>query len=288
MMRSRFLLVCMLALGAGGASAQGILALAEQPVRLVRGAALYKAASGVALQKDDILETGDAGAQVEAGLRTIVALGPHTRVLVASLAVDDKSSTELSLLEGWIKVLAKTGKRAFVATPDLQVTLASGSTIVHAGEGADSVFAEEGEQQVARADGKAGAPLKLAAEQYATLDPAKPQPVAGRPPRAFVSSMPPSFRDALAPAPAVRNAGKVPPVKERDADYADVGPWLAAPLPARKSFVARFRPRLADPAFRKALEKALGESADWKNVLQPARQGTPQQAPARASEPGLF
>jgi hypothetical protein len=252
--------------------AQVVLALAEQPVRLIRGATVYKAAGGVAVQKDDIVETDAAGAQVEAGPDAIVALGPHSRVLVASLAADGKSPVELELLQGWIKVYAK-GRRATVATPALRVMLASGSTIVHAGGGLDAVFAEEGGQQAARVDdkGSAGAPLKLAAEQYAALDAGKPQLVAGRPSRAFVSALPAAFRDHLASAPDVKNAGKVPPTKEREAAYADVSDWLASPLPARRRFVARFKPRLSDQDFRQQLDRALGQGADWKPVLHPVK-----------------
>ena len=275
-MRYPLLFACLMlaaaALRAGEPVPRVVLTVADQPLRLIRGAAVYKAGSGVAVQKDDILETDAAGAQVEAGADAIVALGPQSRVLVANLAADGKSPVELELLQGWAKVYAK-GRRASVVTPALQVTLASGSTIVHAGASQDAVFAEEGEQQAARVDdkGKAGAALKLPAEQYAGIDASKPQPVADRPPRAFVSAMPPSFRDHLASAPDVRNAGKVPPSKVREAEFADVDDWLASTLPARRRFVARFKPRLLDPDFRKQLDRKLGQSPDWKPVLYPVR-----------------
>jgi hypothetical protein len=254
------------------AAARAVLTVADQPLRLIRGATVYQAGSGVAVQKDDILETADAAAQVEAGADAIVALGPHSRVLVAGLAADGRSAVEMELLQGWINVYAK-GRRTVVVTPALQVTLASGSTIVHAGDGQDAVFAEEGDQQVARVDdkGKTGAVLKLAAEQYAGLDAGKPHLASGRPPRAFVTAMPPAFRDHLAPAPDVKNPGKVPPVKEREAGFADVDDWLASTLPARRRFVARFKPRLLDPDFRKQLDRALGQSPEWKPVLHPVR-----------------
>jgi len=269
-MRYRLLFSCVIlaaaALRAEEPAPRMVLTVADQPLRLIRGAAVYKAGGGVAVQKDDILETDAAGAQVEAGVDAIVALGPQSRVLVANLAADGKAPVELELLQGWAKVYAK-GRRISVVTPALQVTLAAGSTIVHAGAGLDAVFAEEGEQQVA----KAGTILKLAAEQYAGIDAAKPQPVVGRPPRAFVGALPPAFRDHLARAPDVRNAGKVAPVKEREAAFADVDDWLASALPARRRFVARFKPRLSDPDFRKQLDRALGQSPDWKPVLYPVR-----------------
>jgi hypothetical protein len=257
--------------GAPAGPPRAVLALAEQPLRLIRGAVLYRATTGIAVQKDDILETAGAGAQVEAGPDAIVALGPRTRVLFASLAPGAGSATEVMLLQGWVKVLARGGRRARVVTPVLQVTLPSGSTIVRTGHdgGTDAVFAEEGEQQAARLDagGRAGAPLRLAAEQYAQPDPASSRLVASRPPRAFVAGMPPAFRDRLVPVPFVANAGKVAPVKEREVGFEDVEDWLKAGLPAAQGFAARFRPRLADPAFRRPLERALGQSAPWKAVL---------------------
>jgi hypothetical protein len=262
--------------GAAKAPPRAVLALAEQPLRLIRGAAVYRAPHGIAVQKDDILETGSAGAQVEigAGPDAIVALGPDTRVLV--VAEDGKSATGIALLQGWVKVLAATARGAVVVTPALQVTLGAGSTIVRSQDGHGAVFAEEGAQQVARIDaqGRAGAPLKLAAEQYAAADPARPQLAPGRPPRAFVAEMPPGFRDRLvrarvAPGSAHTDAGKVSPVKERDADFADVEAWLTSALPVRRGFVSRFRARLGDPAFRKPLERALGQSPEWKAVLKP-------------------
>jgi hypothetical protein len=280
-MRIPILLACLLLMPlqslAQTPAPAAVLTLAEQPLRLIRGAAVYRAPAGIAVQKDDILETGAAGAQVEAGPNAIFALGPQTRVLVLELPSGGKAAG-LALLQGWIKLMANTGKPAQVVTPALQVTLAAGSTIVKsAGDGRDAVFAEEGAQQAASVEkGRAGAPLKLAAEQYAEADPAKPQPVAGRPPRAFVAAMPPSFRDRLAQAPNAAGrpaAGKAVPGKEREADFADVEPWLTAQLPGVKSFVARFRARLADPAFRQQLERVLGQQADWKAALHPPRQG---------------
>lgn len=56
-------------------------------------------------------------------------------------------------------------------------------------------------------------------------------------------------------------------MKGRDAAFADVDDWLASTLPARRRFVARFKPRLLDHA----LDHALGRSPDWKPVLYPAR-----------------
>jgi hypothetical protein len=65
-MRNRFAAACFLFFVFATAHA-AVLTSADAPLRLIRGAAVYKAANGVALQKDDILESGVGGAQVEAG-----------------------------------------------------------------------------------------------------------------------------------------------------------------------------------------------------------------------------
>jgi hypothetical protein len=264
-MRNRFAAACFLFFVFATAHA-AVLTSADAPLRLIRGAAVYKAANGVALQKDDILESGAGGAQVEAGPDAILALGPQTRVLLENLPLEGRGAMQVVLLQGWLKVMDRNGP-ATVVTPALQLSFANGSAIVHAAEGQDAVFAEEGEQQLTP---KARGPLKLALEQYAALEPGKPL-APGRPPRAFVAAMPPPFRDRLSRAPDVPRAGKVQPIKERETDFADVQDWLQASLPARKAFVARFKPRLADPVFRKALDGALGQSVDWKPVLHPVK-----------------
>lgn len=273
-MRFRSILACLSMLAVvqvqaqAPAPARAVLTLAEQPLRLIRGAAVYKAPAGIAVQKDDILETGSHGAQVEAGPDAILALGPETRVLVLGLPAGGKTF-DVALLQGWAKLMAGGGK---LATPALQVSLAPGAAIVKSGgEGRDAVFAEDGVQHAARvAQGRPGTLLRLAPEQYAEADPAKPQPVTGRPPASFISAMPPAFRDRLARVPGLANAGKVAPVKEREAAFGDVEHWLTARLPGVQGFVPRFRARLADPAFRAPLERSLGQQRAWRAALYPA------------------
>lgn len=50
--------------------------------------------------------------------------------------------------------------------------------------------------------------LKLAAEQYAGIDTSKQQLVTSRRPRAFVSALPPAFRDHLARVPGVKTQAR--------------------------------------------------------------------------------
>jgi hypothetical protein len=284
--RPTVLPVLALALAAAGASAaEPTLNLADQPVRLIRATALYKAGNGTAVQKNDLLETGAAGVQVEAGAGAIVALGPHTRVALQGLAVDGKGTLDIVLLQGWVKVLAKGAAHALVTTPNAQVTLATGSTILHSDGGKDALFAEEGAQQAAKLDerGRPGVAAKLASEQFAATAADKPQWQVGRPPHDFVGAMPPGFGDALEQGRPVPRAGKIAPVKEREAAFADVAEWLQAPPALRRGLVARFKARLADPDFRKAAEAALGKNPEWQPLLHPSAA-----APSKSPPSSLF
>jgi hypothetical protein len=281
------LIAASLCCAAGAALAQtpATLSMAEKPVRVIRGASVFKAVNGTVLQKDDIVETGAAGAQIEAGPNSIIALGPQTRLYLVNLAADDKGANEIALLDGWVKLRSATAKRASAALPTLQVSLASGAAILHSKAGKDEMFADEGEQLAARVDdkNKAGAPVKVGGEQYAFVVPGKDLVVQPRPARDFVGEMPPPFRDRLQPAPVTGKPLRLPAVKEREADFADVDAWLAAPLAVRKNFVGRFGVRLKDAEFRKKLDAALGQNSEWKAVLHPAPAAAAGSASASAS-----
>jgi hypothetical protein len=270
----------------GGAWAQTVasIAIADKPLRIIRGAAVYKAAGGTIVQKDDIIETAAGSAQIDAGPGAIFAMGPGTRLYVAGLAADGKAA-ELQLLQGWVKLASQSAARASVAATNFQASLGAGAVIVSSRPGKDALFADEGELLAARIDdkGKPGAPVKVPPEQFAFALAGQPLVVQPRPAKDFLADMPPQFRDRLAPVPASAKAPRLAAVKERDADFADVGPWLGSSLPARKSFVARFRARLKDPNFRKLLEQALGASADWRPALKPP--AAQQSAPNRNDNP---
>ncbi len=245
------------------------LTLAEAPVRIVRGSAVYKATPGTIVQKDDLIETSDGAAQVETGSGAMIALGPQTRMHVASVGADAKAGIELQVLQGWVKFASGGPARASIITPELQLSLGSGAVIVNSKAGKDALFADEGEQLVARTDEKfkTDAPTKLPSEKFAFALEDQALVVQARPTREFLGEMPPAFRDRLGAVPASARGAKHAALKDREVTFADVAPWLASTLPVRKTFVARFRARVKDPEFRKQLEQAVGKDSEWKNVL---------------------
>src|SRR6202008_4924004 len=64
------------------------ISMADKPLRIIRGTAVYKAATGVLALKDDIVETGAAGAQLEVAPELMLVLGPETRVYLSNIGTD--------------------------------------------------------------------------------------------------------------------------------------------------------------------------------------------------------
>lgn len=251
------------------AQGAGFLSYAPNPVRLLRGTAIYAAGQGSALESGDIVESGKSSVQIEGPGATLVALGPETRVYLG----ERSGAPDLFLLSGWLKLTTeRSGPAAVhaVHVDDLRFELA-GSAILHAAEDRVEIFCEDGAQIAQKLDrnGNLLQAWRLGREDYGLGLPGQPFRISTRSPQAFIGAMPPMFFDPLKPMPH-----RGPPTqakKEREADYADAAPWLSGPSDLRKLMVARFRGRLADPAFRKQLDAALGETPEWKPLLHPPR-----------------
>jgi hypothetical protein len=220
--------------------AAGALALAityaEQPVRLVGDTAMFSAARGALLRKDDILTMGDGAILIEADGAT-AALGPASRVYIST-------ANELVLLDGWLKVQGRAEPGVRVKIPGLQIT-ASGATAmlcasVGNSTGMSEVFAEAGELAIDDVHaGKAARRLRLPADGFAVRTGAQPVRVLARPQATYLAAMPATFRDLLV---AVPRSAATAPKRERAATYADVAPWLAGHPDLCQRVQRRFHP----------------------------------------------
>jgi len=215
------------------------IAFSEQPLRLVRDTALYSAARGAVLQAGDMLETGKGTIQLGAG-RSIVALGPLSRVYI-------RSSSDLVLLAGWLKVQAHAGAPVSVATSLLQLSAEDASATLHAGGAVTEVFAEAGALALRELGaGQPGPRKSLPPEQFGVRSGAQALRLAARPPAAFLAAMPEPFRDAL--VPIATPAPAAAPRRERAIGFAELAGWLDGHSALRRQVQRRFVP--ARPAHR--------------------------------------
>ena len=130
------------------------------------------------------------------------------------------------------------------------------------------LFVESGMASVGLPRGKE-APREATVGAFVTRADDRALVVANRAPAAFLTAIPRPYRDAL-PALAGRFAAAPEALlKGRDISLAEADPWLAGPN--RKSFVKRFTPRLADPAFRAAVAARSSAYPEWDRIIHPEK-----------------
>ncbi|MGF6964894.1 hypothetical protein OKW43_001899 [Paraburkholderia sp. WC7.3g] len=272
------------------AHADVVIAYADSPVSVIRGASLYRTGEGARLRDDDIIET-DAGksAQLEDGAGTLIALGPQTQVLLKTPSAPQNVAAgpvRITMLSGWLKA----GCNLSAAAPaPLSIELhgldikPSGtgpwSVVALATTGRAGIFAESGDDAIVVVRAAAQAPRQtLHAGQYLERHADEPPRAQARPSTEFIGTLPPGFRDALV-AVAGRLASRHDlPAPLRAVDYADVSDWLTSSVSERGSFVKRFVPRLKTPAFRAQVDAHLDVLPEWRPILHPP-------PPRPASEP---
>ncbi|GAB2917778.1 hypothetical protein GCM10027093_65480 [Paraburkholderia jirisanensis] len=285
-MPARLLLFGLLAI-ASHAHAQWALVQADAPARAIHDTSRYVPQSGQRFALNDMIETSaQGGLQLQDPEGNVVALGADTQVMLTRDA-------HVVLLRGWLKVLHTcTGARPRCAIPAidtvrLRYTPANGSAAVIAASPAgypqaDAVFVESGTLtllSLAPAYGSKVAPAQLPMHQFAVWRAASPAlVVTPSPDPAFVAAMPVAFRDALTALPlpaAPTSAATAAAAQEKPlpVDYDDIADWLNSPLAIRTQpgtrFTERFRTRLADPAFRRAIDQHLGTLPEWRALLYP-------------------
>ncbi|SPB13801.1 hypothetical protein NOV72_01066 [Caballeronia novacaledonica] len=253
---------------ASPAHADWTLARTDAPVALVRGTNLSTARAGDTLRDGDLLETHEGVAHLQGEHGTLVALGPQTRAMLAA-------DTRVALLHGWLKIAATACVSQACPAPRVDTERgpvdigANAAAIIATRDdaGAIDLFSETGAQTFA-----AKPPATIASGRFASIDAHVHLQQSARPSDAFIAAMPVPFRDALQPlSPPKPPPGAAP---SRAVNYDDIAPWLVSTLPERKSFPARFRSRVADPAFRRDIDAHLKALPDWRALLYPpARSG---------------
>ena len=245
-----------------------VIAYAEKPLKLIRATTLYTIGPGTRLQGGDILQTGAAGIQIEGLAAANLALGPDTRILIATHNKD----TQINLLNGWLKLQPVAGNghaNLAVTTGGLGFTLTNSASVIHVGKRQTQIFVEDGSQVVSELDahGKTDHSVTLDHEDFAQRVGDAQLKIVPRPEQAFIDALPPQFLDPL--VPLGKKTPKAPePVKERDVTYEDIAPWVVSPLNLNQQMLAsRFAPRLNDPAFLQAVKVNRGGVLAWELEL---------------------
>lgn len=270
---------------AAAADTGPIATIVEGKTSAIRGLARFDVAEGLRLSADDLLHTGDgAFVRVEFDDGAVVDLGPSTLVQLNHPAGRKAGCAALYLLSGWIKLASPKpeGPRKYgVCAPAVLISEVTGSVVLQSDGSAASVYVEDGKALASDRRGHAAKPYALKRGTYLALAPDHPATELEHPVQAFVQAVPRLFRDAL-PQRYAQLQGKAKAAQGRGGfAYADVEPWIDAEAPLRRPFVALWREKADDPAFRAGLERDLRRHPEWDPILHPP----PPPPPADAARP---
>jgi hypothetical protein len=262
----------------------GIVTIVEGAARVLRGTVWYKLSPGAVFQDGDIIDAGDR-TQVQVELTTGGALnivGPGSLYAAAIPARGEKveGPMEFALDRGWLKLVATAPAGARLRVPVAMLSLNEATIVARQEARTLEVFVESGNVRIVETSrtGRDGLAHDAKAGEYWSRDGDKPMVSERRAPVKFVASMPRHLIERLASLAAKFKGKKTPLPVDREITLAEADPWLAGPY--RRTFARRLTGRLADPAFRKAVETNIAAYPEWDRVLHP------EKYPAGAAAPG--
>lgn len=277
----RWIAALLLGLAASSAwanDASGTITILEGDALVYRGAGRLIAAEGLRLAAGDIVETGaKTFARIETADRSVIDLGPDTRVMISG-AARGKAERSLYFLGGWAKIAnpakadAAGASGVEVRTPLFEYPPTPGVVVFQMKPAELMLFVERGELRLAEryASGPSATVALKAGDYYQRKGRGKGQPNAPEA-RVIVAQMPRQFRDTL-PSRLDKFAGRDVKAKEAPAfAYADVEDWLKAESAIRRPLMQRWRAKARESAFRSALVANLSSHPEWDPILFPEK-----------------
>lgn len=257
----------------------GVITVLESQALIYRGSGRLNASEGVQLDAGDIVETTAAAfVQVEMADRTVVQLGPTTRVMLGASASRQSPERWLYIMDGWVKVSSAKRDPAAGAGFELraaQFEIPANLAVVVLRNTPEELklFVELGAVRITERQPRGASPVvaSLKAGDFYQRKPPTRGTVAAGAAQAFVGDMPQAFRDS----PPLRiERFKDHPVQARDApsfDYADVQSWLQAEPAVRRPLMQRWRSKVRESTFRAALVANLRAHPEWDPILFPEK-----------------
>jgi hypothetical protein len=279
-LRADVLALCAALLFAGAAAAKpappgfgGLVSIADgDPYTLIRGTSLDTGTKGVTLAAGDMVETGKgAFLVVELQGGSLLGVGPSTQLYLMQRSAADTPT--VVVLKGWVKADIRSGAKGppiRVIGTRLGVQSHQAVLLLYADERTDSIFDEQGSATLLQRDDAATRTAReVGANQFFIREAHTDVIAQPRPSHEFVSSMPVPFHDPLPEHASAKLKKMAQPEFVREVSYADVQQWLSMPRDLRAGFIARFRPRIKDPAFFAAMDAHMSAHPEWQIILHP-------------------
>jgi len=262
-----------------------IVTILQGRATVIRALSQFEAAEGMLLLADDLVRTNkDTFLRIEYPDQTSIELGPDTQLQVNHPSRRQGTRPALYLLEGWLKVgsgKADSGVKAAFATVGVDVVDLTGIMVMRATSASRELFAEQGTARCIDKNQHAAEPITLRQGGFVTVAPDRPPRLEVRPPAEFTAALPRAYRDTLPFRYRMFQDHPVAPKGQVQFSYADVEPWLNGEPSVRRQFVALWRRKANDAAFRASLDRDLQKHPEWDPVLHPEKY-----EPAEPPHPG--
>jgi hypothetical protein len=266
------------------------LTFLEGVLRVIRGTTVLQGAEGARLRQGDIIESSTPGfAQLEFAGGTTVALGASSRLFLFNYSRGNRGgkadTAQLVLLSGWLKgETAVSGGAYRYASPLLAAATNDGTVVMHATAQETEIFIESGSANIAEVspNGNWGQSVRAKVGQFLSRSAGKNVTNSARPTSTFIESVPRPFRDTL-PSRLSRFEKPVELRRDHEVTYSEIESWLNIGQTWRKGFVERFKPRLKNAEFRRAVEAHLNNHPEWDSVLHPEKR-PPTPVPAHDTD----
>jgi hypothetical protein len=267
------------------AGAVGVFTEVTGDVQIQRGDQYLAAATGVEVEDDDIIETGDrASSQVDMNDGSVLRIGENSRLLLDDYKMDDHSNVltaGIDVLSGWLRFavakLRSPEDQYNIQAPTMTIGIRGTEGLIEAGNERGELHLEEGEVAV-RAPGAGSMPVK--AGQY--IERAKGRPFARSDvvPQGFRSRIPAIMHARAARRAHLLRARGVPPHVIRRLERKDRERYLREHPHLRQRFERRFQSHtppganLHDQAGQRQPTRGRGQPSARPPLASPS---TPQQ-----------
>lgn len=252
----------------------GVVTLVDGKPRLLRATTWYKLVPGARLEEADIVEMRDREqVQIELAGGSIVNFVGGNLYIMPAAPKGTSGATLLVIPRGWVKVVAKApGVRLRAASAE--VGIAAGAAVVRTDGTRLETFVELGTVRFTTLapSGAAQGTHDAKQDEFWSKAASGAFVPSARPPKAFVDAMPRHFADPL-PSFAGKYKSRPQLAADGEVSYPEAQPWLAGR--DRPVFERRFAGRLADPAFRKAVEPDVARYPSWDRRLHPEKYAPP-------------
>lgn len=269
---------CMILLASSLAAGEiGYITEATEGAQLIRGDTVFSLEEGVALDSEDVINTGAGGhAQMEMQDGSVFEVGSSSQVHLSEYQLNDRKQVEkaeISLVAGWLRfITAKLNQPRYYrfTTPTMTIGIRGTEGTINAEEDISSLSLSEGEVDVSELDeeGNILPPDRLRAGEFVERHQGQRLRLFKQTPASFKNKLPDRFKKRIARKLKRLKKLGVSPKELRKVAFRDVQKIIRNNPRIRDRLIERFKQRFKNPSFRENFRKHMKNNPGLKNKLK--------------------